>query len=115
MEGENSWRSHRSFEYSLARELLAIIDIEDYWLEKPPKKNIHALLNKSGHGMYKVLPRNLADEPSLGCCITAFDVIVSPKRTKGFKWTEWTVNIDDATLEGLKEYIREMDKPPALE
>ena len=38
---------------------------------------------------------------------------MSPKRTKGFKWT---VDIGDATLEGLKEYIRKMDdKPPALE
>jgi len=28
---------------------------------------------------------------------------------------KWTVNIEDATLEGLKEYIREMNKSPALE
>ncbi|CAG8639269.1 648_t:CDS:2, partial [Funneliformis caledonium] len=37
----------------------------------------------------------------------AFDVVVSPKRTKGFKWT---VNIEHATLDGLKEHIhlREM-------
>jgi len=44
--------------------------------------------------------------------VVDFDVVVSPKRTKGFKWT---VNIEDATLEGLKENIREMEKPPALE
>ncbi|CAG8699285.1 11641_t:CDS:2, partial [Funneliformis caledonium] len=41
-----------------------------------------------------------------------FDVVVSPKRTKGFKWT---VNIEDATLKGLKEYIQKIEKPPALE
>ncbi|GES72858.1 hypothetical protein GLOIN_2v1881079 [Rhizophagus clarus] len=34
--------------------------------------------------------------------IIAFDVIVSPKRTKGFKWT---ADIEDAILEDLKEYI----------
>lgn len=47
-----------------------------------------------------------------GCCITVFDVIVGPKRTNGFKWT---VNIDDATLDGLKEYIREEYNPATLE
>ncbi|CAB4428560.1 unnamed protein product [Rhizophagus irregularis] len=66
--------------------------VDFYLLEIREKlASLQALLNKSVH---------------------AFDVIVSPKRTKGFKWT---VNIDNATLEGLKEYIREMDKPPALE
>src|SRR3954447_4342965 len=48
----------------------------------------------------------------LGCCITEFDVVVRPKQTKSFKWT---VNIEEATLEGLKEYIREEYNPPALE
>jgi hypothetical protein len=41
-----------------------------------------------------------------------FEVIVSPKRTKGFKWT---VNIEHATLEGLKNSIRAMYQTPALE
>ena len=42
-----------------------------------------------------------------------FDVIVSPKRTNGFKWI---VNIEEATLEGLKNSIREMNLGlPALE
>src|SRR5437763_13611702 len=48
----------------------------------------------------------------LVCCITEFDVVVRPKQTKSFKWT---VNIEEATLDGLKEYIRKTEKPPALE
>ena len=40
-----------------------------------------------------------------------FDVVVSPKR----KPTKWTVNIEHATLIDLKDYIRELYKPPALE
>ena len=43
---------------------------------------------------------------------TVFDVIVSPKRTNGFKWN---VDVRDATLEGLKEYIRKEYEPPSLE
>ncbi|CAG8832011.1 25546_t:CDS:2, partial [Gigaspora margarita] len=41
-----------------------------------------------------------------------FDVIVSPKRTNGFRWT---ANIEHATLEGLKKYIRKEYEPPSLE
>jgi hypothetical protein len=37
---------------------------------------------------------------------------VSPKRTKSFKWT---VNIEHATLEGLKNSIRDVHQLPALE
>jgi hypothetical protein len=37
---------------------------------------------------------------------------VSPRRTKSFKWT---VNIEHATLEGLKNSIRAMYQTPALE
>ncbi|RGB40949.1 hypothetical protein C1646_811016 [Rhizophagus diaphanus] len=37
-----------------------------------------------------------------------FDVVVSQNGLR-------TVNIEDATLEGLKEYIQKMEKPPALE
>src|ERR1043165_1870945 len=43
---------------------------------------------------------------------SVFDVIVSPKRTNGFKWN---VDVRDATLEGLKEYIRKEYEPPSLE
>jgi hypothetical protein len=42
---------------------------------------------------------------------TVFDVIVSPKRTNGFKWN---VDVREATLEGLKEYIRKEYEPPSL-
>ena len=41
-----------------------------------------------------------------------FDVVVKPKRVKTFKWT---VNIEHATLEGLKNSIRAMYQTPALE
>uniref|UniRef100_U9T0R8 Uncharacterized protein n=1 Tax=Rhizophagus irregularis (strain DAOM 181602 / DAOM 197198 / MUCL 43194) TaxID=747089 RepID=U9T0R8_RHIID len=40
-----------------------------------------------------------------------FDVVVSPKR----KSTKWTVNIERTTLKDLKDYIRELYTPPALE
>src|SRR5256884_9069059 len=43
--------------------------------------------------------------------ITDFDVVVHPKR----KPNKWTANIEHATLEGLKEYIRKMYQSPALE
>ncbi|CAG8712541.1 6123_t:CDS:1, partial [Ambispora leptoticha] len=39
-----------------------------------------------------------------------FDVIVSPKRVKSFKWI---VNIEHATLEGLKKFIRAIYQTPA--
>ena len=48
----------------------------------------------------------------MALCEAGFDVVVSPKRTKSFKWT---VNIDHATLEGLKKSIRGMYQTPALE
>ncbi|CAG8675738.1 11292_t:CDS:2, partial [Ambispora leptoticha] len=44
--------------------------------------------------------------------VREFDVVVSPKRTKGFKWT---VNIEHATLEGLKKSIYAIYQTPALE
>ena len=44
-------------------------------------------------------------------CIVDFDIVVNPKR----KPNKWTANIEHATLEGLKEYIRKMYQPPALE
>ncbi|CAG8577555.1 12800_t:CDS:2, partial [Ambispora gerdemannii] len=46
------------------------------------------------------------------CCVAEFDVVVSPKRTKGFKWT---VNIEHATLEALKDSIHAVYQTPALE
>ncbi|PKY29604.1 hypothetical protein RhiirB3_474484 [Rhizophagus irregularis] len=82
---------------------------DNYWSEKPPKKNIHVIV-----------------EPLVSTTTSASNEILELKEQRaslqallnmsetneGFKWT---VNIDDAVLEGLKEYIREMDKPPALE
>jgi hypothetical protein len=41
-----------------------------------------------------------------------FDVVVSLRRTKSFKWT---VNIEHATLEGLKNSILAMYQTPAFE
>src|SRR5436305_2184336 len=43
--------------------------------------------------------------------ITDFDVVVHPKR----KPNKWTANIEHATLEGLRDYIRKVYQPPALE
>ena len=43
--------------------------------------------------------------------IIDFDVVVHPKR----KPNKWTANIEHVTLEGLKDYIRKMYQPPALE
>ncbi|CAB4435833.1 unnamed protein product [Rhizophagus irregularis] len=75
-------------------ELSAINEIGDYCREQElldELSALRALLNKSVH---------------------EFDVVVSPKRTKGFKWT---VNIEHATLEGLRNSIRGMSPTPALE
>ncbi|CAB4404747.1 unnamed protein product [Rhizophagus irregularis] len=44
--------------------------------------------------------------------VYVFDVVVKPKRVKTFKWT---VNIEHATLEGLKNFIRGACPTPALE
>ncbi|CAG8733471.1 31467_t:CDS:2, partial [Racocetra persica] len=41
-----------------------------------------------------------------------FDVVVVHPKQKANKWT---ANIEHATLEGLKDYIRKMYQPPALE
>ncbi|PKC11282.1 hypothetical protein RhiirA5_497814 [Rhizophagus irregularis] len=92
----------------------ANVDVKDIklWkveIPKPPKKNIHVIV-----------------EPLVSTTTSASNEILELKEQRaslqallnmsetneGFKWT---VNIDDAVLEGLKEYIREMDKPPALE
>ncbi|RIA99378.1 hypothetical protein C1645_870075 [Glomus cerebriforme] len=95
---------------------LKLWNIGDYWAKKPPKRHIHVLVEPpettASSNEVLELRKQLASmqallKKSVGCCITAFDVVVSPKRTKGFKWT---VNIEHATLDSLKEYIhlREM-------
>ncbi|GBC09786.1 hypothetical protein RclHR1_00910036 [Rhizophagus clarus] len=97
-------------------ELLAINEIGDYWTEKPPKKHIHVIVEQPASTATSNREQELLEEvASLRALLkksVAFDVVVSPKRTKGFKWT---INIEQATLDGLKEHIRKMEKPPALE
>jgi hypothetical protein len=44
-------------------------------------------------------------------CIVDFDVVVHPKQ----KPNKWTANIEHASLDGLKDYIRKMYQPLALE
>ncbi|CAG8483382.1 11960_t:CDS:2, partial [Ambispora leptoticha] len=44
--------------------------------------------------------------------VREFDVIVSPKWVRSFKWT---VNIEHATLEAFKDSIRAVYQTPALE
>ncbi|PKY17480.1 hypothetical protein RhiirB3_467993 [Rhizophagus irregularis] len=98
-------------------ELSAINEIGDYWTEKPSKKNIHVIVeppvttsasNEKSSGYETVSSGNDVSRQLLKA---EFDVVVSPKR----KPNKWTANIEHATLEGLKDYIRELYKPPALE
>ncbi|EXX68830.1 Coronin-like protein crn1 [Rhizophagus irregularis] len=98
-------------------ELSAINEIGDYWTEKPPKKHIHVLVeppasNVASSREQELLIRIAALEEKLSKSEYVFDIVVSPKRTKSFKWT---VNIEEATLVGLKEYIREEYNPATLE
>ncbi|GBB90811.1 hypothetical protein RclHR1_01790018 [Rhizophagus clarus] len=113
-------------------ELLATRDVGDYWAKKPPKRNIHVIVKppestgtsqeqeqelidrvtelqkllKSLYGMFVYIERKLHDSVVKSILIypynVEFDVIVKPKRTNGFKWI---VNIEQATLESLKETI----------
>ncbi|RHZ47953.1 hypothetical protein Glove_564g71 [Diversispora epigaea] len=122
--------------------LLAPNDVQDYFSGQPAKKFIHIiveslpiekpastitpnreqellneitslkeLFNKSTHGTYKFV-EFLVSFLLTHRYYAEFDVVVSPKRTKGFKWT---VNVDHATLEGLKKVIYDIEKTPALE
>ncbi|POG66228.1 hypothetical protein GLOIN_2v1658885, partial [Rhizophagus irregularis DAOM 181602=DAOM 197198] len=98
-------------------ELSAINEIGDYWSEKPPRKHIHVLVEPPQSTATSSREQELLDELTtlralLNKSVHAFDVVVSPKRTKSFKWT---VNIEHATLDGLKEHIRGVHKTPALE
>ncbi|CAG8519914.1 4542_t:CDS:2 [Ambispora leptoticha] len=61
---------------------------------------------------FELLNRIASLEASINKSVHEFDVIVSPKRTKGFKWT---VNIEQATFEALKDSIRAVYQTPALE
>ncbi|GBB92721.1 hypothetical protein RclHR1_20480003 [Rhizophagus clarus] len=97
-------------------ELLATREIGDYWTEKPPKRNIHVIVEppESTTTSSEVLElrEQLASlQALLNKSTHDFDVVVHPKR----KPNKWTANIEHATLEGLKEYIRKMYQSPALE
>ncbi|PKY32815.1 hypothetical protein RhiirB3_475619, partial [Rhizophagus irregularis] len=89
-------------------ELSAINEIGEYWTETPPKKHIHVLVEPPVSTVTSSREQELLDQVAslqalLNKSVHAFDVVVSPKRTKSFKWT---VNTEDATLEGLKKSIR---------
>ncbi|GBC13590.2 hypothetical protein GLOIN_2v1580557 [Rhizophagus irregularis DAOM 181602=DAOM 197198] len=98
-------------------ELLAINEIGEYWIEKPPKKRIHVLVEPpestttSSQEVKELLDQVASLQALLNKSTHDFDVVVHPKR----KPNKWTANIEHATLEGLKEYIRKMYQPPALE
>ncbi|CAB4427692.1 unnamed protein product [Rhizophagus irregularis] len=97
-------------------ELLATREIGDYWTEKPPKRNIHVIVKPPESTATSSREQELLDQvTSLQALLNKstydFDVIVHSKR----KPNKWTANIEHATLKGLKEYIRKMYQPPALE
>ncbi|GBB85903.1 hypothetical protein RclHR1_12340007 [Rhizophagus clarus] len=95
-------------------ELLATREIGDYWAEKPPKRHIHVLVSPpeaTSNREQELLDQVTSLQALLNKSTHDFDVVVHPKR----KPNKWTANIEHATLEGLKEYIRKMYQPPALE
>ncbi|GBC47068.2 hypothetical protein GLOIN_2v1736381 [Rhizophagus irregularis DAOM 181602=DAOM 197198] len=96
-------------------ELLATREIGDYWTEKPPKRNIHVIVSPPEATTASSREQELLDEVAslkalLNKSTHAFDVVVSPKQRKSFTWT---VNIEEATLDSLKEHICKMEKQPA--
>jgi len=98
-------------------ELRATREIGGYWTEKPPKRNIHVIVEppeSTATSSQEVLElrEKLASLQALFSKSTHdFDVVVHPKR----KSNKWTANIETATLEDFKKYIRDTYKPPALE
>ncbi|RGB38562.1 hypothetical protein C1646_691975 [Rhizophagus diaphanus] len=98
-------------------ELSAIKKISKYFTELPVEEHIHVLVEPPPSTAISSREQELLDELTAlralhNKPVHAFDVVVSPKRTKGFKWT---VDIEHATLEGLKSSIREKYQPPSLE
>ncbi|EXX67710.1 hypothetical protein RirG_111980 [Rhizophagus irregularis DAOM 197198w] len=86
-------------------ELLAIRKFSKYFPNSPPEEHIHVLVSPpettaTSSREQELLDRIASLEEALNKFEYVFDVIVSPKRTNGFKWN---VNVRDATLEGLKE------------
>ncbi|CAB4431044.1 unnamed protein product [Rhizophagus irregularis] len=107
----------KSLKLNGSDELSAINEIGDYWAEKPPKKHIHVLVEPpvsatASNEVLELREKLASLQALLNKSVHAFDVVVSPKRTKSFKWT---VNIEHATLDGLKNSIRAMNQTPALE
>ncbi|RIA83419.1 hypothetical protein C1645_880515 [Glomus cerebriforme] len=94
-----------------SEELLAIRKISKYFPDSPAEEHIHVIVSLSETTATSSREKELLDriallEASLNKSV-AFDVVVSPKRTKSFKWI---VNTEHATLDDLKEHIhlREM-------
>uniref|UniRef100_U9TKH0 Uncharacterized protein n=1 Tax=Rhizophagus irregularis (strain DAOM 181602 / DAOM 197198 / MUCL 43194) TaxID=747089 RepID=U9TKH0_RHIID len=70
--------------------LFAINEIEDYWIDKPPKKHIYILVKLPVLIITSSHEQELLDELSALCALLnkfvhAFDVVVSPKQMKSFK------------------------------
>ncbi|GBB88950.1 hypothetical protein RclHR1_15570010 [Rhizophagus clarus] len=97
-------------------ELLAINEIGDYWTEKLPKKHIHVIVSPpeatATSEVLKLREEVASLKKKLSKSEYEFDIIVKPKQ----KTNKWTVNIEQGTLiSDLKDYIRELYKPLALE
>ncbi|RGB41283.1 hypothetical protein C1646_752348 [Rhizophagus diaphanus] len=93
--------------------------ISKYFPDSPVEEHIYVLVSPPettttfGRGVrIKKATRHDAGITQQVCTVHAFDVVVSPRRTKSFRWT---VNIEHATLEGLKNSICAMYPTPALE
>ncbi|CAG8573945.1 11231_t:CDS:2 [Dentiscutata heterogama] len=97
-------------------ELLAINDIGDYWPTSPPKKHIHVLVSPPestaiSDEVLKLREQLVSLQTLFNKSTHEFEVVVHPKQ----KANKWTTNIKKASLVGLKDYIRKMYQPPALE
>ncbi|RIA88938.1 hypothetical protein C1645_825560 [Glomus cerebriforme] len=92
------------------------LKISKYFPESPPEEHIHVLVEPpeaiASDEVLKLREEIASLKEKFSKSEYVFDVIVSPKRTNGFKWN---VDVRDATLEGLKEYIRKEYNPPSLE
>ncbi|PKK57326.1 hypothetical protein RhiirC2_798237, partial [Rhizophagus irregularis] len=101
-----------------SEELLAIRKISKYFPDSLPEEHIHVLVSPpettaTSDEVLKLREEVASLQALLNKSEYEFDVIVSPRRTNGFKWI---VNIEEATLEGLKNSIRKMNLGlPALE
>ncbi|PKK51998.1 hypothetical protein RhiirC2_803252, partial [Rhizophagus irregularis] len=107
----------KNFKLNDSDELSAIKKISKYFPDPPAEEHIHVLveppaLTASSNREQELLDQVASLQALLNKSVHAFDVVVSPKRTKSFKWT---VNIEHATLDGLKEHIRGVHKTPALD